>query len=68
MDKDITNQCSFGEIDDECLPLRKCVCGEEYDHWHFVLSIYREGASICKKCGRKLYFRNKITIYEIIED
>jgi len=65
MDKDITNQCSFGENDDEILPLEKCVCGEEYILWDFVLSIYRENPTVCK-CGRKLYFRNKITIYEVI--
>jgi len=64
MDKDVTSECRFGENDEELLPLKKCVCGKKFDSWDFILSIYREDPHVCD-CGRKLYFRNKITIYEI---
>uniref|UniRef100_A0A6M3JYV4 Uncharacterized protein n=1 Tax=viral metagenome TaxID=1070528 RepID=A0A6M3JYV4_9ZZZZ len=64
MDKDITDKCRFGGNDDECLPLEKCACGREFDSWDFILGPYRDTPHECD-CGRKLYFRNKITIYEI---
>jgi DNA-directed RNA polymerase subunit RPC12/RpoP len=67
MDKDITSQVKFGENDGECLPMTKCICGKEFDWWDFILSIYRDMASSCPSCKRKMYFRNRITIYEAIE-
>jgi len=66
-DKDVTPQVSFAEIDGESLPLTKCVCGEQFVPWEFIISIYREGANDCRKCGRKLYFRASIKVYEVLE-
>jgi len=68
MDKDITNQVGFGDLDGECLSLIKCVCGIEFPYWEFVLSIYRDSPSECEGCGRKLYFHNRISVYEVIEN
>ena len=66
MDKDITSKCRFGNNDDECLPLEKCACGREFGSWDVVLSIYRSDPFECD-CGRKLYFTNTITIYEVVK-
>jgi len=67
-DKDVTLSVGFGNNDDEYLPVTKCVCGEKFASWDYVLSIYRdikyEGYP---KCKRRLYFRNKITIYEVVD-
>ena len=66
MDKDITDQVKVGLIDGECLPLEVCACGLKFDNWECVLSIERDAFFQCD-CGRKLYFSNKITVYEIVE-
>lgn len=64
MDKDITNRVKFGENDGEFLPLTQCICGCKFDSWDCILNIYRDMPFECD-CGRKLYFSNKITVYEI---
>jgi len=66
MDKDITDQVKFYDNDGDCLPLLQCICGREFSPWDFNLGIYRDMPSDCD-CGRKLYFRNKITVYEVKE-
>jgi DNA-directed RNA polymerase subunit RPC12/RpoP len=63
--KDVTDTVEFGEVDDEMLPLRRCVCGQTFLRWTFVLSIYSDGVAECPNCGRKFVFSNKITIYEL---
>jgi predicted SprT family Zn-dependent metalloprotease len=65
MDIDVTDLVSFGNNDDEVLPLTKCVCGKEFESWRKIISIYREHAGECSNCHRKLYFKNRIRIYEI---
>ena len=64
-DKDVTNLVEFDLNDDECLPIRKCVCGHKFDPWKFFISIYRETAYQCHWCTRKLYFEIALHIYEI---
>lgn len=65
MDKDVTDKVEFGNSDDEFLPLEKCVCGQVFGFWDHSLSIYRDNPTECPKCGRKLYFKNKITVFEV---
>jgi hypothetical protein len=67
MDKDVTDQVEFMNPDDELLPINKCVCGQEYEWWEFVISIYREDAFQCENCGRQLYFTQKIRVWEVVE-
>lgn len=64
---DITSQVKFGNSDDEFLPLTECACGEKFEAWDFILSIYRDTPKTCSKCGRKMYFSNSITVYEVVE-
>lgn len=64
-DIDVTAQVRFGANDDESLPLSQCVCGAKFGHWDFSLSIYRETAYECPACHRKLYFRNRISVFEV---
>ncbi len=64
MDKDITDCVRFGNSDDESLPLTQCVCGKKFGMWHTVISIYRDDPWECS-CGRKLYFKNSVSVYEI---
>ncbi len=68
MDKDITSQVDFGDIDDEHLPLTKCICGRVFDSWDFVISIYRDDTQICPDCKRKMYFTNQIKVYEVEDE
>ncbi len=69
MNIDVTDKVVFDndDIDGECLPLYKCVCGKEFEKWHFILSIYEDHPHICSHCGRKLFFRNEIKVYEVEE-
>ena len=67
MDKDITDKIEFLNNDDEVLSITKCVCGHEYEPWCFYIDIYRDIATTCDHCGRKMYFKNTITVYEVVE-
>ena len=66
-DKDVTDLVSFGNPDDECLPLMRCVCGTTFPEWEEIIGIYREHPHECSVCHRKLYFRNSIIVYEVVE-
>lgn len=65
-DKDITSEVEFGDIDGECLNFCRCACGRNFDSWDFILNVYRDYPKQCD-CGRKLYFKYKVTIYEIVD-
>ena len=65
MNKDVTAQVDFGNSDDECLPITKCVCGTKFGHWDFVISIYKDDPYECPECGAKLYFRNAVKVYQV---
>lgn len=62
---DVTAQVSFGNPDDEVMPLYKCVCGKKFEPWDAMVSIYPDGAWQCDECHRQLYFRNSLTVYEV---
>ena len=63
MDRDVTDQVDFGGVDGEYLPLTKCVCGARFEIWEHILDISHDG-SACPFCGRSLYFRCSIRVYE----
>ena len=65
---DRTNDVDFGSSDDELLEIRKCVCGRQYPYWEFVIGIYEWEASVCASCGRKLFFKATIRVYEIQQE
>ena len=65
--KDVTSQMDFDNPDDELLPITRCICGKEYGYWEFSISVYQENPYECDECSRKFYFRNSITIYEVLE-
>ncbi len=65
---DVTNKVSFGDVDAELLPLTKCVCNRTFDLWDVTLSIYNDDLTKCPSCGRKFYFINKITVYEVVDE
>jgi predicted RNA-binding Zn-ribbon protein involved in translation (DUF1610 family) len=65
MPTDVTDKIDSGEIDGECLPITKCVCGEKFDAWSQVLSIYPGDPWVCPNCGVKLIFRCDITVYQL---
>jgi len=64
-DKDVTHLVNVGSNDDEWAPMRKCVCGHEFEEFH-SLSIYPDICiTPCPQCGRQFYFRVKMTVYEV---
>ncbi len=68
MNIDITDQVDFQFNDDEYLPLTKCACGKKFDPWKFSISIYEDDPDICPNCGRKLFFRISIRVYEVKDE
>lgn len=66
-DKDVTDLVEFGYNDDECLPIHKCVCGQTFRPWTFIISIYPEMAYKCPNCNRELYFTISIKVFEVEE-
>lgn len=67
MDRDITNFVSFGNNDNEFLPIKRCACGHISHLWDFKISIYRNSPTKCDVCGRKLYFSISIKVFEVEE-
>lgn len=68
MDKDVTDRVKIGENDGEFLELSECVCGRKWDdRWESFIGTNPKLNNPCPHCGRKLYFTNKITIYEVVE-
>jgi hypothetical protein len=65
MPLDVTAEVCFGTNDDEALPLLKCVCGKKFDLWNAIVSVYPDNPWQCDECGRQLYFRNSITVYQV---
>lgn len=69
MIKDVSEGFLIGSVDDECLPVHKCICGARSEGWpDYVLSIYEDSPIECPGCHRKFFFRNAIRIFEVIED
>ena len=66
-DRDVTELVRCGSIDDETMPIEKCICGTEYSPWRFFISIYRNAAYECPACNRKLYFRQTVSVFEVVE-
>ena len=64
---DVTDKMRFDNPDDELLPITRCVCGEEFISWDFIISIYDDEPYSCDKCGRKFFFRQSIRIYSVEE-
>ena len=66
-DRDVTELVRRGSIDDETMPIFKCICGAEFSQWRFFISIYRGAAYQCPVCSIKLYFRQSVSIFEVVE-
>lgn len=62
---DITDQVKFSSIDGECMPLLKCACGKTWDDWDFILGDDEDHPSKCFNCGRWLFFRAHVKVYEV---
>jgi hypothetical protein len=64
MSTDVTLSVRWENPDDESLPLLRCVCGRVFGRWEMVISIYPEYAREMPCCGRRLYFRNEVRVFE----
>lgn len=64
VDRDVTDQVDFGDVDGECLPLTRCVCGTKFPLWDHILGIYDDHPAVCPSCGALLYFRCSIRVFE----
>lgn len=66
--RDVTDLVNFNNPDDECLPITKCVCGQEFPSWAFIISIYPDTPYRCSNCERKLYFSSSVKVFEVLDD
>lgn len=64
----ITDQIQIGDIDDELLSILCCACGTKFDPWDFSISIYDDDPVKCPSCGRKLFFKCMIEVYELKDE
>jgi DNA-directed RNA polymerase subunit RPC12/RpoP len=64
---DVTHLVDTGPVDDECLPLLKCICGQKFDMWSIILSIYEDEATECPHCRRKFIFNSSVRVYQVLE-
>ena len=60
---DVSKQVGWYGLEDELLALTKCVCGQIFEPWDFIVSIYADSPHTCRKCGREYYFRNDVRVY-----
>ena len=68
MIRDVTAEVKFGAVDDESLPLLKCVCGRRWPVWERDIGIYPDWAEPCPQCGRRLWFKNTIQVFAEEDD
>ncbi len=66
-DIDITDRVKYDLSDGEALPIVKCVCGNEFPSWKFIIKMDRDEPRMCRKCGRRMYFRAEIKVYEVVD-
>lgn len=61
---DVTDKVEFGNNnDDEYLPIKKCLCGKEFELQEHMISNYPYNIG-CPNCGVKLFFRHVVRIYQ----
>jgi hypothetical protein len=60
---DVTDKVAYGAADDGCLPLLRCLCGEPFEAWAFVLGVHPDLAMPCPACGRQYYFGVRLHVY-----
>lgn len=65
--KDVTDLVDFGNSEDEYLPMLKCICGQKFGMWEHSISIYKDDAVECPNCGKRLFFRSSIKVYQVEE-
>lgn len=56
---------SLGDPDGEAAPVLTCVCGTTHRPWEVFISIYDDSARPMPCCGRRLYFRNSVRVYQV---
>jgi hypothetical protein len=66
-DLDVTDQVIMGSIEDESLVITKCVCGQEFSPWDFIIHTDRGFLGNCPSCNRSLYFKLTVRVYEMKE-
>ena len=64
---DVTHAVEFGINDEESLPMTKCLCGQHFDLWDFIIGKWTIPTP-CPTCGRKYYFENDIRVRLVIEE
>ena len=67
---DVTSQVETGSVDDEHMPITRCVCGATFPAWERIISIYDNPDWItpCPKCGRRFFFQPSVKVYELCGD
>lgn len=63
---EVTQQVEFSNPDDELLSIRKCICGESFAPWEFIISTCDDDINgACPKCGRKYFFKFSAKVYQV---
>lgn len=61
--QDVTAEVQYGSVDDELLPLTRCVCGAEWFAWEGpILQTDPSEPYECEHCHAKLYWEQDIRV------
>lgn len=65
--REVTTLMVLGPVDDELVPVLRCLCGYEPAEWTMVLGIYHDQPTLCPQCRRRFYVRIGVQIYEVLD-
>jgi len=64
-EREVTAEVERGEVDGDALSLLRCVCGQEFEPWDFVITDWDKRK--CPQCGRGFRFEMEVAVYEVYE-
>lgn len=67
VDLDVTRQVQIGIVDGDTASINRCVCGRAVLFPAMILFDRRRSAQACPMCGRRLYFRSEVRVFQVVD-
>ncbi|HWR66090.1 MAG TPA: hypothetical protein VN364_08220 [Bellilinea sp.] len=61
----VTRRVEFGWPVGDRLSVTRCACQVVFQPGQFVISVHRDSARACPRCGKRLFFAGNIRVYEV---
>ena len=65
MVREITDEVRVGSVDGEHASLLRCACGRKWSDWDFFIGVYADDPKSCPSCGRMMFFKMDVKVYEV---